>query len=154
MKRLILSISTLFFYGAIAYSQHAVKQAPQGFDVLHAGVPQGKIDTVYYESKTVGSMRKAVIYTPPGFSKNKKYPVLYLLHGIGGDETEWLKGGQPQVILDNLYAEKKIEPMIVVMPNGSIPRPGFSLQLTDADRTSPAALQQLCSRSPNRLRRR
>ena len=59
-----------------------------------------------------------MIYTPPGYSKSKKYPVLYLLHGIGGDEKEWLKGGQPQVILDNLYAENKIEPMIVVMPNG------------------------------------
>jgi enterochelin esterase-like enzyme len=47
-----------------------------------------------------------------------KLPVLYLLHGIGGDEKEWLNGGQPQVILDNLYAEKKVEPMIVVMPNG------------------------------------
>ena len=59
-----------------------------------------------------------LIYTPPGYSEKKKYPVLYLLHGIGGDEKEWLKGGKPQVILDNLYAEKKIEPMIVVMPNG------------------------------------
>jgi enterochelin esterase-like enzyme len=58
------------------------------------------------------------VYTPPGYSKKEKYPVLYLLHGIGGDEKEWLKGGTPQVILDNLYAEGKIEPMIVVMPNG------------------------------------
>ena len=48
----------------------------------------------------------------------KKYPVFYLLHGIGGDEKEWLNGGNPQVILDNLYAENKIEPMIVVLPNG------------------------------------
>ncbi len=62
--------------------------------------------------------RKALVYTPPGFSKKNKYPVLYLLHGIGGDEKEWFKNGQPQVILDNLYAEKKIEPMIVVLPNG------------------------------------
>ena len=52
------------------------------------------------------------------FQKTKKYPVLYLLHGIGGDEKEWLNGGHPQVILDNLYAENKIEPMIVVLPNG------------------------------------
>jgi enterochelin esterase-like enzyme len=58
------------------------------------------------------------VYTPPGYSRRKKYPVLYLLHGIGGDEKEWLNGGKPQVILDNLYAENKIEPMIVVMPNG------------------------------------
>jgi enterochelin esterase-like enzyme len=59
-----------------------------------------------------------LVYTPPGYSKNKKYSVLYLLHGIGGDEKEWLKHGQPQVILDNLYADKKLEPMIVVLPNG------------------------------------
>ncbi len=62
--------------------------------------------------------RKALIYTPPSFSKSKKYPVLYLLHGIGGDEKEWLTHGSPQEILDNLYADGKIEPMIVVMPNG------------------------------------
>ena len=95
-----------------------IKHALQGFDSLRPDVQHGKIDTVYYESKTVGTTRKAVIYTPPGFSKDKKYPVLYLLHGIGGDEKEWLNGGHPQVILDNLYAEDKIEPMIVVMPNG------------------------------------
>ncbi len=59
-----------------------------------------------------------LVYTPPGFSKRKKYPVLYLLHGIGGDEKEWLNGGSPQVILDNLYKQNKLEPMIVVMPNG------------------------------------
>ena len=66
----------------------------------------------------MGSSRKALIYTPPGYSKSKKYPVLYLLHGIGGDEREWFNGGQPQVILDNLFAQGKVEPMIVVMPNG------------------------------------
>jgi enterochelin esterase-like enzyme len=99
-------------------AQSIIKHAPLGFDSLQIGIAHGKIDTVFYASKTVGATRKAVIYTPPGFSKDKKYPVLYLLHGIGGDEKEWLNGGQPQVILDNLYAEKKIEPMIIVMPNG------------------------------------
>ncbi|HTN36008.1 MAG TPA: alpha/beta hydrolase-fold protein, partial [Arachidicoccus sp.] len=54
----------------------------------------------------------------PGYTTAKKYPVLYLLHGIGGDEYEWLHGGQPQVILDNLYAKGKLTPMIVVLPNG------------------------------------
>lgn len=88
------------------------------FDVPQQGISKGKIDTIQYTSKTVGTTRKALIYTPPGFSKAKKYPVLYLLHGIGGDEKEWLRGGQPQVILDNLYAAKKIADMIVVMPNG------------------------------------
>ena len=59
-----------------------------------------------------------VIYTPPGYSKDSKYPVLYLLHGAGDDETGWTKKGSAAVILDNLYAAKKIVPMIVVMPNG------------------------------------
>ena len=100
------------------YSQQIAKQAPKGFDSIHANILHGKIDTVSYVSQTVGTTRKTLIYTPPGFSKKKKYPVLYLLHGIGGDEKEWLNGGKPQVILDNLYAENKIEPMIVVLPNG------------------------------------
>jgi enterochelin esterase-like enzyme len=95
-----------------------IVRAPLGFDEVNPNAPQGKVETLSYESKTVGSTRKATIYTPPGFNKNKKYPVLYLLHGIGGDEKEWLNGGQPNVILDNLYAEGKLEPMIVVMPNG------------------------------------
>jgi len=118
MKKLIYSIFTFLVFSFLANAQNMVKHAPLGFDSLRADIAHGKIDTVNYESKTVGTERKAVIYTPPGCSKDKKYPVLYLLHGIGGDETEWLKGGQPQVILDNLYAEEKIEPMIVVMPNG------------------------------------
>lgn len=91
---------------------------PADFDQPKTGILHGKIDTIQYKSKTVGSKRKALVYTPPGYSKRKKYPVLYLLHGIGGDEKEWLRGGSPQVILDNLYADKKIEEMIVVMPNG------------------------------------
>jgi enterochelin esterase-like enzyme len=99
-------------------AQPAEKQAPQGFDVERSGITHGKVDTISYGSKTVGTTRRALIYTPPGYTRKKKLPVLYLLHGIGGDEKEWLKGGKPQVILDNLYAENKIEPMIVVMPNG------------------------------------
>lgn len=115
-KRSFISIFVVF--SIYANSQILIPQIPQGFDSLRTDISHGTIDTIYYESKTVGTTRRAIIYTPPNFSPAKKYPVLYLLHGIGGDETEWLKGAQPQVILDNLYAEKKIEPMIVVMPNG------------------------------------
>jgi enterochelin esterase-like enzyme len=99
-------------------SQTTVIPASLGFDVVRTDIPHGKIDTISYNSTTVGTTRKALIYTPPGYSTDKKYPVLYLLHGIGGDKMEWLNGGHPEVILDNLYAEKKVEPMIVVMPNG------------------------------------
>jgi enterochelin esterase-like enzyme len=118
MKPITLLIYLVLQFGLIAQSQDIVKQAPPGFDIIRESSKKGKIDTVSYKSNTVGTTRRALIYTPPGFSKSKKYPVLYLLHGLGGDEKEWLKNGQPQVILDNLYADKKIEPMIVVLPNG------------------------------------
>jgi enterochelin esterase-like enzyme len=91
---------------------------PKGFDAKRAGVEHGKVETVEYDSKTVGVKRKAVVYTPPGYSKDRKYPVLYLLHGIGDIETGWTRLGAADVILDNLYADKKAVPMIVVMPNG------------------------------------
>jgi len=92
--------------------------APKGFDVKRDGIERGKLETVEYESTTVGIKRKSQVYTPPGYSKDQKYPVLYLLHGIGGDEKEWTRGGVANVILDNLYADKKAVPMIVVLPNG------------------------------------
>jgi enterochelin esterase-like enzyme len=117
MKKIVNIIAALFLCCQIVNAQEPVKPASVGFDTVRA-VPHGKVDTLTYYSKTVGIKRETTIYTPPGFSKNKKYPVLYLLHGIGGDEKEWLNGGKPQVILDNLYADGKIEPMIVVMPNG------------------------------------
>jgi enterochelin esterase-like enzyme len=101
-----------------ATSQDLYTRAPKGFDSLRTAIPHGKIDTIYYYSKTVGTRRKALIYTPPGFSQDKKYPVLYLLHGLAGSEVEWVYNAPPQIILDNLYAEKKVEPMVVVMPNG------------------------------------
>src|SRR5262249_55055527 len=91
---------------------------PRGFDVKRDGIDRGKLETVEYDSKTVGVKRKAQVYTPPGYSTDKKYPVLYLLHGIGGNEYEWTRGGKAEVILDNLYADKKAVPMIVVLPNG------------------------------------
>src|SRR5947209_6516132 len=113
----VFALKLLFATGLLA--QEPVKPGPQGFDVAKETISHGKIDTITYASKTVGTNRRATVYMPPNFSKNKKYAVLYLLHGIGGNEKEWLNdGGKPQVILDNLYAENKIEPMIVVMPNG------------------------------------
>lgn len=96
----------------------AFPEVPEGFDRARDGIAHGNLEMVEYDSKSVGTRRKALVYTPPGYSADKKYPVLYLLHGIGGDEEEWKRGGNPNVILDNLIAEKKATPMIVVMPNG------------------------------------
>jgi enterochelin esterase-like enzyme len=118
MKYLNITLLFLILFAFMGYSQEPIKPASPGFDMVRTSIPHGKIDSITYNSKTVGTKRKALIYTPPGFSKDKKYPVLYLLHGIGGDEKEWLNGGHPEIILDNLYADNKIEPMIVVMPNG------------------------------------
>jgi enterochelin esterase-like enzyme len=95
----------------------AFPAAPDGFGKKRDGIERGKVETVEYDSKTVGNKRKMLVYTPPGYKADGTYPVLYLLHGIGGDETEWRRGGA-DVVLDNLYADKKLVPMIVVMPNG------------------------------------
>jgi enterochelin esterase-like enzyme len=105
---------------AEAQTQPAFPAAPKGFDVKRADIERGKLETVEYESKTVGAKRKLVVYLPPGYSKDNKYPVFYLLHGKGGNEANWTKIGRADVILDNLYADKKLVPMLVVMPNGTV----------------------------------
>jgi enterochelin esterase-like enzyme len=95
----------------------AFPDPPAGIDA-QKDVPHGKLEMISYDSKSVGTTRKMQVYTPPGYSTEKKYPVLYLLHGIGGDETEWQRFAKPNFLLDNLLAEGKVAPMIVIMPNG------------------------------------
>lgn len=82
-------------------------------------VPHGSLTHRWYESKGLDKIRRMNIYTPPGYeSSTERYPVLYLLHGYGGDEDEWVNFGRTVQILDNLIARGKALPMIVVMPNG------------------------------------
>jgi enterochelin esterase family protein len=107
-------------------SQQTFPIPPQGFDQVRDGIEKGKLERVDYDAPAVseGLKRWMEVYTPPGYSKDKKYPVLYLLHGIGGNEThEWTGRGRNQggaaILLDNLIADKKIESMIVVFPNGN-----------------------------------
>ncbi len=103
----------------LAADDVAIYQAPpEGFKSDRENVPHGKLEMIEYESKTVGTTRKMQVYTPPGYTAEKKYPVLYLLHGIGGDEKEWQRFSNPNLLLDNLIADSKAVPMIVVMPNG------------------------------------
>ncbi|MBQ6577140.1 MAG: esterase [Bacteroidales bacterium] len=83
-------------------------------------VPHGSLSHVWYNSPTLGAQRRLTVYTPAGYEDNPKakYPVFYLLHGSGGDEDAWSDLGRTAQILDNLIAEGKAKPMIVVMPNG------------------------------------
>jgi len=82
-------------------------------------VPHGSVSHVWYDSPTLGARRRLTVYTPAGYESSKaKYPVLYLLHGSGGDEDAWSDLGRTAQVLDNLIAEGKARPMIVVMPNG------------------------------------
>jgi enterochelin esterase-like enzyme len=83
-------------------------------------VPHGEIRTDWYDSKSLNSIRRVTIYTPPGYDSSRKttYPVLYLFHGANADETAWTRLGHVNLILDNLLAAGKMKPFIVVMPFG------------------------------------
>ncbi|MEO5711910.1 MAG: alpha/beta hydrolase-fold protein [Luteolibacter sp.] len=96
----------------------AYEAPPAGFNAKRDGIPHGRLEMIEYDSKTVGTTRKMQVYTPPGYSADEEYPVLIILHGIGGDETEWQRFAHVDALMDNLIADKKAEPMIVVMPNG------------------------------------
>jgi enterochelin esterase-like enzyme len=92
--------------------------APEGFDIRRPGVEAGRVERIEYPSTVTNTKRPALVYLPPGYSSARKYPVLYLLHGIGGNEKHWTQFGVAETILDNLIAAKKAVPMIVVMPHG------------------------------------
>ena len=93
--------------------------APEGFDKERDGIKHGTVKLIEYQSESVGTTRKANVYLPASYDGKKKFSVLYLMHGIGGDEWEWMNdGGVPNIIMDNLYADGKVADMIVVMPNG------------------------------------
>lgn len=100
-------------------------------------VPHGEVREVWYQSKSLGMMRRMHVYTPPGYEKGAtKYPVFYLLHGAGDDDSGWNSIGRAGFILDNLLAANKAKPMIVVMPNGSMPMnltPGSNMNQAMSD---------------------
>jgi enterochelin esterase-like enzyme len=114
-------VSAVMVFGGFAWAD----SPPAGFDSPKA-VAKGKVEAVTYPSKTLGFDRPAVVYLPPGFKADQKYPVLYLLHGAGDDEKGWQEKGAAAAILDNLYADEKahMTPMIVVMPLGFARKPG------------------------------
>lgn len=109
----IRDVSNIFNYFVTKGEQADIYQVQ---DVAH-----GTLAKRWYDSPTLGSNRRMTVYTPPGYEAGKdKYPVLYLLHGMGGDEEAWPTLGRVAPILDNLIAKGTIKPMIVIMPNGHV----------------------------------
>ena len=99
----------------------AFADPPAGFNAQRE-VPHGEVKAIQYDSKSLGTRRQVRVYTPPGYSADKKYPVLFLLHGIGGNDREWTEGSNcchANKVIDNLIAEGKIQPMVLVFPNGN-----------------------------------
>jgi len=113
-----IALSTLV--GAlVALPAAAIAQSAEPAYLQVRDVPHGKVETVAYKSKALGTDRKMVVYTPPGYdTSTTRYPVLYLLHGAGGIETAWTQQGKANVILENLMAAGRMKPLVVVMPFG------------------------------------
>jgi len=91
---------------------------PADFADAQAGAQAGRVEELNYASGVTGTQRQALVYLPPGYSAERRYPVLYLLHGIGGNQHEWSGYVRANVVLDKLIGSAKALPMIVVMPNG------------------------------------
>jgi enterochelin esterase-like enzyme len=103
-------------------------------------VPHGDVRAVWYRSGTLDMPRRMHVYTPPGYEGgSERYPVLYLLHGSGDEDSGWSTVGRAGFILDNLIAANKAVPMLVVMPDGSLPRPANPPQTTPGTPPTPEA---------------
>lgn len=118
MKKLMLPLAACFLLlaAAAAAEEKTHDDPPAGFDQRRGGVTYGTTVFKTYLSRTTGTFRKVLIVLPPDYTAEKAYPVLYLLHGIGGDHSEW-SHGVPEVIIGNLIADGEAPEMIVVMPN-------------------------------------
>lgn len=118
--------STAYFGGSKWASAVEVPSTTEDFYAIKA-VPHGQVREVWYDSKVTGTVRHALVYTPPGYDEQPqaRYPVLYLQHGGGEDETGWVRQGRANFILDNLIAEGKTKPMIAVMAYGYARRAGY-----------------------------
>jgi enterochelin esterase family protein len=118
-------------------------------------VPHGEVRATWYRSGTLGEPRRMHVYTPPGYEGgSERHPVLYLLHGGGDDDAGWPTIGRTGFILDNLIAAGKAVPMLVVMPNGSLPRPSGLPRPTPGATPSPevrAAMEALQNRFTDEL---
>ncbi len=117
IKLAVLCLGFAFVAGLPAPPDSAEMQTDQ---TEAESIPHGRVSMISYDSKILKESRGLCIYTPPGYEEGEiRYPALYLLHGEGGDENEWILSGEANLIIDNLIARKEAGPMIVVMPNGN-----------------------------------
>jgi enterochelin esterase-like enzyme len=136
--------ATRTFFGS-GFDNSAIEvPEPDSAYYTHANVPRGQVRQRWYFSKVTGAWRRAYIYTPPDYDSNIKarYPVLYLMHGWGENEQGWHTQGRVDVIMDNLIAEKKARPFIIVMDNLNAVKPGESAALYGARGTLTQAVPQ------------
>ncbi len=119
-----LDMANSYVYRDVSYlSSYFIVGGGKADNYKAMDVPHGTLSKVWYDSPTLGTRRRMTVYTPAGYENGKsRYPVLYLLHGMGGDEDAWTSLGRAQYILDNLIAQGKAKPMIVVMTNGNTDR--------------------------------
>lgn len=136
--------SQAFFGGSRYASAVEIPEAGSTYYSIQ-DVPRGQVQEVWYHSKVTGTWRHALVYLPPGYDSQTKtrYPVLYLQHGGGEDETGWIRQGRANFILDNLIAARQAEPMIVVMAYGYALRAGESLPETPPTFGSPQMLKAM-----------
>jgi enterochelin esterase-like enzyme len=121
-----LILAVLFAIPASLFAEALPTTPSTGYDQVQSNIAHGQVSYITYQSTATNSQRSARIYLPPGYSTSNKYSVLYLLHGIGGNENEWYNNGAPNVILDNLLAANKINPFVLVLPNGNATGTGIS----------------------------
>ena len=117
----------------------AFADPPAGFNVRRDNIPHGELTPIEYDSKSLGTRRRMRVYTPTGYSTDRKYPVLYLLHGIGGTDTEWTQACHANSVIDNLLAEGRIPPMVMVFPDGNSSRTVSDLEAAAAARRASAS---------------
>jgi enterochelin esterase-like enzyme len=120
--------------GVLAQPNEGTQPAEMPAYMQMRNVPHGAVQELNYQSESIDKAREALVYLPPGYDTNSNsYPVLYLLHGAGGDEKTWVERQQANVILDNLIAEGRLEPLVVVMPYG------YTSRLAEGERRRGAA---------------
>ncbi len=117
LKKLLICLAACILLTCAVMAEEPLwNDPPEGYDVRREDVTYGKMLYRTYLSKTTGNIRKMYVILPVDYNEESTYPVLYLLHGIGGDHSEWVSG-KPDVIIGNLYAAGETTDMIVVIPN-------------------------------------